>query len=386
MVEALELSKEIFDTVREYRNFLHKNAELSFEEYNTRDYIVAKLEEMGLQYRIINTTSVVAILENEDDKHSNTIALRADIDALPITEDMDIEGRAEGSVMHACGHDLHTATLLGVAKLFSQNINKFKGTIVFVFQQGEELLPGGAEGIIKSNILDEYNTKLILGQHCEWQMNVGEFGLCEGLYMASGDELHFTVNGVGGHAAQAQNTLNPIYPACEMVSKINEIQSFAPKGIPSIISIGKFIAAGATNIIPESVKIEGTFRTMNEQWREEAKQKIREIAEFIRKKYSIELDINIIKGYSMLYNNVELAQKAKEILSSVGKVNEVGIRLTTEDFGAYSAKYKSLFYRFGIKNPNWERCYPAHTSCFRADDESLIYAVAGLYKLAYSFL
>ena len=387
MNNTLELSKSVFETTKKHWSYLHSNPELSFEEFNTANYIKSELEKLSIPYEIINNTSIIGVIENNDPNHLNTIALRADIDALPIVEDLSNENCSVNGCMHACGHDIHTSALLSVAKLLKNAIKEYSATIVLIFQQGEELLPGGASIIIDSGVLEKYNPKMVIGQHAEFSMNVGEYGICEGMYMASCDEIYVEVKGIGGHAANPHLTSNPIYPASELAIAIKNIEGQAPSGVPCILSLGKFIANGATNIVPETVNIEGTFRTMNEDWRAEAKSKIKIVASEIAQKYSVDINVNIPKGgYSMLFNDVDVARSSKLSLSKVGLVKDLGLRMTSEDFGAYSTKYPILFYRCGIKNAEWSKLYPAHNSSFKSDEQSLVYAVAGMLQITFDNL
>ena len=377
----LELSESVFETTKKHWSYLHSNPELSFQEINTANYIKSELDKLAIPYQVVNNTSIIGVIENNDPKHLNTIALRADIDALPIIEDTSNDNCSTNGYMHACGHDIHTSALLSTAKLLKDIIKDYSATIVLIFQQGEEVLPGGASIILKSCILDKYNPKMVIGQHAEFSMNVGEYGVCEGMYMASCDEIFVEVKGIGGHAANPHLTKNPIYPASELILAIKDIESKSPEGVPCILSLGKFIANGATNIVPLNVEVEGTFRTMNEEWRANVKLMIKKIASEIAQKYSVEINVNIVDGYSMLYNDIDVASRSKLSLSKVGIVNNLGLRMTSEDFGAYSIKYPTLFYRCGIKDVSWDKLYPAHSPSFKSDEKSLIYAVAGLLQI-----
>lgn len=386
MESVLELSKKVFTQTKKHKDYLHRNPELSFCEHNTARYICTELDMLNIPYTIINKTTVIGIIEHNDPNHLNCVALRADIDALPIIENEQNENRSLNGAMHACGHDVHTATLLSVAKILSEQIVNHSATIVLIFQQGEEVLPGGAEGILDNGILDKYKPKIIIGQHVEYSMNVGEFGVCEGDYMASGDEIHIEIRGVGGHAANADITCNPIIAASKIVLLFKEIEKNAPKSVPTVISLGRFIAEGATNIIPNTANIQGTFRTMNEKWRAEAKDQMQVAVNEVESEYGVSVNLNIIKGYPTLYNDIELAKSAKEQLRKVGKVHDLGIRMTTEDFGTYSKNFNTIFYRVGVKKTDSSELFPPHTSTFQADSGSMLYSVAGMLKLALNFI
>lgn len=387
MSNMLEVSKQIFEQTKADRDFFHRNPELSFCETETSKYIISQLDNMGIEYHIINKTSIIGIIEHNDSLHKNTIALRADIDGLPIIENKEYPNKSTNGAMHACGHDVHAASLLSSARILQNEIRNHSATIVLIFQQGEEVLPGGASWIIESGILDKYNPKLIIGQHVEYTINTGEYGVCEGTYMASGDELNINIRGTGGHAAIAGATNNPIYPASKLILELKRIEELSPKGIPTILSIGKVTTdGGATNIVPENIKIEGTFRTMNEKWRVDAKAEMLRKALSIQTKYNVSIDFNIIKGYSMLFNEPEIAKKAIASLETLGKVHKLPPRMTTEDFGAYSTKYPTIYYRCGVKSTQWSELYHPHTSNFKVDEKSLIFSVAGLTKLALDYI
>lgn len=386
----LEDSRSIFDKVRAFRNHIHKNPELSFKEHNTCKYICSILECEGIEYSIIAPTSIIAVISNNDNNHKNCIALRADIDALPITEDISINNHAENGVMHACGHDIHTASLIGALILLNKKKSDFNGTVIGIFQMGEEVLPGGASVIINSGILQKYNPKTIIGQHVEYRMNVGEFGVCKGLYMASADEIFIKVKGKGGHAATPDLIKDPVLAASQIVVSLQQLSSRnAPRTTPTVISIGKIIANGATNIVPDEVLLEGTFRTFDEQWRKVAKTRIAEIVNGIAISHGVEVELNIVDGYPMLKNDEKTASKVVEVLKNISvnnNVEELGIRLSSEDFGVYSQYFNTLFYRLGVKATEEINPKGTHTSKFNPDEQSLIYGVASMNSIALYFL
>ncbi len=384
-MDRLESVKAIFDSVVADWSYLHRNAELSFEEFETSAYIAKRITELGVKFHIVNQTSIVAVLSHNDPYHKNTIALRADIDALPIEEDSSIENRSDSGMMHACGHDFHAASLLGAMRLIKEQLHEFSATFLFVFQQGEELLPGGAIKIIESGILDQYNPKMFIAQHAEATLNSGAFGIRGGLYMASGDELHLRVVGRGGHAALVGSTNNPIYPLSEMMLALKQVEKSAPEDVPTVVSIGDLSAQGATNIIPSEAKAQGTFRTMDETWRHQAKLMMQDRVSSIAQRWGVEAQLNIIKGYPMLRNCETLTNFASKALSRIGDVQDLDIRLTTEDFGEFANRYPSVFYRVGVKDPNCDTVYAPHTSSFRVYPQSLLYSVAGLVEIALSF-
>jgi amidohydrolase len=265
------------------RRHLHSNPELSFEEFNTAKFVAAKLKSFNIQVQEgIATTGVVGLIFGKNPE-KKTIALRADMDALPIMEANDVPYKSRNpGVMHACGHDVHTSSLLGSARILHEIRTEFEGTIKLIFQPGEEKIPGGASLMIKENVLENPHPSNILGQHVMPSIPAGKVGFREGMYMASADELYITVKGKGGHAAMPDKNIDPILIASHIIIALQQIVSrIADPKTPTVLSFGKIIGNGATNVIPDEVKIEGTFRTLNEVWRKEAHQKMKKMAECI---------------------------------------------------------------------------------------------------------
>ena len=389
MLEDIKkINNEINEEIISIFNMLHENPELSFKEHHTSELITSYLDSINIPYRRIGQTSIIGILECS--KKGRTIALRSDIDALPIEEDSNhaICSQNKG-VMHACGHDFHIATLLGTAKTLNSIKEKLSGNILFIFQAGEELLPGGAKEIIESGIFDEYKPEWIGAIHCEPDLTTGKIGIKEGMYMASGDEIFLTVKGQGGHAAMPHKTADTVLIASEIIVSLQQITSrHCPPQIPSVLTFGKIVGNGAVNIIPKEVNIEGTFRTMNEEWRTKAKKLINTIAKSIAENHGAECDVNIIDGYPFLRNNIEYTQKVKKIaIETLGKQNvvDLDIRMTTEDFAYYSQKIKSTFFRVGVGNKDTENS-PLHTSTFKADKKALKYSITILSTICSKFL
>src|SRR5690606_12218024 len=274
-----QLAKEFFSETVEIRRHLHRNPELSFEEHNTSAFVKASLGKLGIPYQSMANAGVVGLITG-DLPSDKVIALRADMDALPITE---VEGRSYGSqnvaVMHTCGHDVHTSSLLGVAKILNELRSQFGGQIKLIFQPGEERLPGGASIMIKEGVLENPTPQAVFGQHVMPFIEVGKVGFRSGQYMASCDELFMTVRGKGGHGAQPHQNIDPIAITAQIISALQQVVSrFADPRIPTVLSWGKIIGNGATNIIPDEVYLEGTFRTFNEEWRAQAHEKMVKIA------------------------------------------------------------------------------------------------------------
>jgi len=354
------------------RRWLHQNPELSFEEIYTSEFIQGKLKELGIEFTTgIVKTGVVGFVKGRNPE-KKTIALRADMDALPILEENNIPYKSQNEgVMHACGHDVHSASLLGVAAVVSQLTNEFEGTVKLIFQPGEEKLPGGASLMIKEGVLDNPRPQSILGQHVFPDLPAGKVGFRPGMYMASCDELYLTVKAKGGHAALPHKFTDTVLIACEIISSLQQIVSRkARPDIPSVLSFGKINSTGgATNIIPDEVKIEGTFRTMNEEWRAEAHETMVALAEGIAKSMGGTCDFEVRKGYPFLKNDETITNAAMEAaIQFLGKENvvELDLRMTGEDFSYYTQTIPGCFYRLGTGSSSG-----LHTSKFNIDESSL---------------
>ncbi len=373
--------------VLENRRWLHQHPELSFEELNTSEYIQKKLTELGIEFTSgIVKTGVVGIIKGKNPE-SKVIALRADMDALPILEENNFDYKSinEG-VMHACGHDVHSASLLGVAAVLSKLTNDFEGSIKLIFQPGEEKLPGGASLMIKEGVLENPSPSAILGQHVFPDLPAGKVGFRPGMYMASCDELYVTVKGKGGHAALPHKFTDTVLIACEIISSLQTIVSrHAKPDIPSVLSFGKInTTGGATNIIPDEVKIEGTFRTMNEEWRTEAHQKMIALAQGIAQSMGGTCEFEVRKGYPFLKNNEETTRIAKQAaIVYLGKENvvDLDLRMTGEDFSYYTQSMKGCFYRLGTGESSG-----LHTSTFNVNESSLELGVGLMSWIAINML
>lgn len=373
--EIQQLAKEFFAEIVDIRRHLHRNPELSFEEYNTSAFVKAVLDKIGIPYTSMANTGVVALLKG-DLPSDKVIALRADMDALPITE---VEGRPYGSqnkgVMHACGHDVHTSSLLGVAKILYALKSKFGGTVKLIFQPGEEKLPGGASLMIKEGVLTNPEPNAVIGQHVMPFIEVGKVGFRAGQYMASCDELFMTVRGRGGHGAQPHQNIDPIAITAQIISALQQVVSrFADPRIPTVLSWGKIVGNGATNIIPNEVYLEGTFRTFNEEWRAAAHGKIVKIATGIAESMGASCDIEVRKGYPYLVNEPQLtsaARKAAEEYLGAENVVDLDLWPAAEDFSYYSQVANACFYRLGTGNKAKGIQSAVHTPTFDIDEDAL---------------
>lgn len=370
-------SESLFEQIRSFRHYLHANPELSFQEKQTSLFIANTLRDNNIPiFEGIGGTGLIGIIEGQP--NGKTIGIRAELDALPIVENtsLDFSSKNNGA-MHACGHDIHMSSLLGTAIIINKLKNSLNGKIVLVFEPGEEQIPGGAKQIIDSNIFQQNIPDIMLTFHVLPELTMGKAGFREGQYMASGDEVYITVKGKGGHAALPKTTVNPIVIASNLILNLKEfIDKETPPDIPSILSFGKFQANGATNIIPNDVCIEGTFRTMDEDWRHKAHHSIEEISRKTCIGLGGDCEIEIRKGYPSIYNNPEFTRKAKilaEQYLNPSKVVDLERRMTTDDFAYFGQTIPSVFFRMGVGFENNSN-FQLHSSTFIANEEVLKYS------------
>ena len=370
-----ELARKYADEFIEVRRHLHANPELSYQEFETSKFVQAKLTTFGIPFEVLATTGVLGMIKGNN-PDSRVISLRADMDALPIQEENEVDYKSKNDgVMHACGHDVHTASLLGTAKILHALKGQFEGTVKFIFQPGEEKNPGGASYMIRDGALENPRPASIIGQHVMPLLPVGKIGFREGIYMASSDEIYLKVIGKGGHAAAPELTIDPIVIASHIIIALQQIisRNASPKQ-PTVLSFGKINAAGATNIIPNEVNIAGTFRALNEVWRKEALTKITKMAEGIAESMGGRCEVDISHGYPYLENNIELTQNIRQAaVEYVGKENVVDIDLTlgSEDFAYYSHVVPASFYRLGTRNEAKQITSYVHTPTFNIDEDAL---------------
>jgi amidohydrolase len=370
------LAKAYKEEVIATRRHLHESPELSYQEFKTAAFVKERLENLGITHiEQKATTGWSALIEGKNPR-KKVIALRADMDALPIIEANDVSYKSQNpGVMHACGHDAHTASLLGAAKILNELKDQFEGTIKLIFQPGEEVAPGGASFMIKDGVLENPRPQGIIGQHVMPFIPVGKVGFRQGLYMASADELYITVKGKGGHAAMPETLIDPVLIASHMIVALQQVVSRAasPK-IPSVLSFGRVEALGATNVIPNEVKIQGTFRTLNEDWRAKAHRKMLQIAHGIVEGMGGELDFEIRQGYPFLQNDPEMTARATEAAKAyLGEENvlDLDIWMAAEDFAYYSQVIDGCFYRLGTRNEAKGIISGVHTPTFDIDEDAL---------------
>lgn len=391
----LKLSKEFFPETLNHRRYLHQNPELSFKEINTTHYISEFLTKHKIEHRIAlksdkansqNDIGVIAWIGNG----SKSIALRADIDALPINEDTALPFRSQNfGIMHACGHDLHTSMLLTAAKIIKDNEDLLNNRIVFVFQPGEEQLPGGAKLIIESGILDEFNIQAFFGQHINPELPSGKIATKSGPLMASTDEFHITISGKSTHAAQPHLGADPIYAAIDLINFLYSLPNKHKNPLePVVLAITAFNSGNTTNIVPSQAKLMGTMRTFNQVLRIELKQRIEKYSSAIVDSHNCHLDFNILEGYPPLLNNFEctkLVQNHAVSLLGNDSFQIAESKMWAEDFAYYSQLAPSCFWFLGCANDSQE-FYPLHNSKLNPDEESMIIGTALMASIALSDL
>lgn len=359
------------------RRHLHAHPELSFEEVETGKFVAAQLAALGVEHQHgVAENGVVALIKGKNPR-KRTIALRADMDALPIQEANNVPYKSKNDgVMHACGHDVHTSSLLGTVRILNELRGQFEGTVKCIFQPGEERLPGGASLMIKAGVLENPRPTSIFGQHVHPPLHAGMIGLKPGIYMASADEIYVTVKGRGGHGAMPQECIDPVVITAQIIVALQQVVSrYADPAVPTVLTFGKINSTGgATNIIPNEVKLVGTFRTMHEKWRAEAHKRMKKIAESVAKGYGAACEFHILKGYPVLYNHEELTKRTKQwAVEFLGKNNVVDLplRMTAEDFAYFSQAMPACFYRLGTGNPERGITSPIHTETFDIDEAAL---------------
>jgi amidohydrolase len=370
-----ESAEKIFQEVVERRRHLHTHPELSFQEFNTSIYVKNALDEIGIPWEEMANTGVVGLLKG--DKASDVvIALRADMDALPIEEANNVAYKSVNTgVMHACGHDVHTSSLLGTAKILQEMKADFGGTVKFIFQPAEEKLPGGANQMIKEGVLQNPAPEAVIGQHVMPSLPVGKIGLHSGKYMASSDELYITIKGKGGHGAQPHQNIDPVVISAQIIVALQQLVSrVADPRMPTVLSFGKVVANGATNIIPDQVYIEGTFRTMDEKWRVEAKKRMQQMAIGIAESMGATCEFKIMDGYPFLINEENLTQQVRafaEEYMGAAQVVDLDIWMAAEDFAYYSHAVNACFYLLGVGNEERGITSALHTPTFDVDEKSM---------------
>lgn len=371
-------SGRLFEKVKRHREHIHANPELSYQEFKTMAYVSEALSAIGIEHQTeVGGTGIVGMIYGDHhSKDQSCAALRADLDALPIQEENDVPYKSKiDGVMHACGHDVHTSVLLGAAEILFELRNQLPQPVKLIFQPGEEKNPGGATYMIRDGALQNPTVERIFALHVFPDMEVGNVGFKEGLYMASCDEIHLTIVGKGGHGATPHRCIDPIFVGAEIVTSLQQIVSRKcdPK-IPCVLSFGHFEALGATNIIPGKAHLKGTFRTMDEPWRAEALKLIENSIHHIAQSSGATAELEISHGYPYLENHPETTARMRSISQKhLGEdfVEELPIRLTAEDFSYYSQEIPACFFRLGVRNETHGITHGVHHPRFDIDVNSL---------------
>ena len=384
------LTDPLVEEIITIRRQLHQHPELSFCEYKTSETIRGLLDQWGIDYTFPHVeTGIVARVEGA--KPGKRIALRSDMDALPITENsgLSFSSRNKG-VMHACGHDMHMASLLGTIRVLDQLKHEIYGEVLFLFQPGEELIPGGAKLMLEEGVFKGREPHLIIAQHVLPEMDAGHVGFKPGMYMAANDEIFITVKGKGGHGALRQHIKDPILMASQiLISLQEELMRRAPGDSPTVLSFGKVLADGAVNVIPDDVILEGTFRTMNEEWRKEAHDLIKKLASDIASSMGGSVEVEIRHGYPLLQNNEQITRESKRLATLLlGKayVEDMEIRMTAEDFAWFTQKIPGMMYRLGVGYPGSEQPFSLHTPQFKVNESALRTGISLMAYLAIELL
>jgi amidohydrolase len=384
------LTDQMVQEIAAYRRQFHQYPELSFQEFKTSEVIRGILDRWGIEYTYPHVkTGIVARIVG--DHPGRRIALRSDMDALPINEQTGLGYASRNSgVMHACGHDMHMASLLGAIRLLNQLRHEINGEILFLFQPGEEKIPGGAKLMLEEGVFNGREPHLIIAQHVLPEMKAGHVGFKPGIYMASSDEIYITVKGKGGHGALRQHIKDPILMASRILLTLQEeVQRMAPVEIPTVLSFGKVVADGAVNVIPDDVTLEGTFRTMNEEWRKEAHRLIRKVASEISASMGGSAEVEIRIGYPVLHNDEQITREsirlAKKLLDEEN-VEVMDIRMTAEDFAWFTQRIPGMMYRLGVRDPGSEQPYLLHSPLFKVNESALKTGISVMAFLAIELL
>jgi len=373
-----------------YRH-LHAHPELSFHEFETAGFIQEELTRSGISFRAgIGGTGILGKIEGKN-PGKKVIALRADMDALPVSEDVEIPWKSKtDNIMHACGHDAHTACLLGAARILQQSRDTFEGTILLIFQPGEEKAPGGAHLMLEDGLFKDIEPEIILGQHVSVDFPTGTMCFLPGMIMASADEIHVKIHGKGGHGALPHLINDTVLAASQTIVSLQQVRSRLCHPLtPMVLTFGKLIANGATNVIPHEVILAGTFRTVNEEWRAEGKSHIRRIINETCAAYGCTAEIDIPEGYPCVVNNEAVTANARSFATEwAGEENirNLEMRMTSEDFGFFTQLYPCTFYRFGVKGKSNIHTGGLHSSTFMIDEKALETGMGGLVWLAWRFL
>jgi amidohydrolase len=376
----LHWAQQHADELIAWRRHLHANPELSYQEFETAAFVREKLQSFGIATTTMATTGVIGCIEGKNPE-KKVIALRADMDALPIQEENDLPYRSiKEGIMHACGHDVHTTCLLGAARLLQETRSDWEGTVKLIFQPGEEKNPGGASLLIKEGVLKNPTPRAIVGLHVSTVLETGTFSFRPGKVMASADEIYITIKGKGGHAASPHLTTDPILVSAHLITALQQLISrFNDPFNPTVLSITSIQGGNTTNVIPDQVKLMGTFRAMNEEWRYKAHGLIRQVTEQVAASMGAEALLHIDIGYPCVHNDELLHRQVVPLAAAlIGEKNisETEVRMGAEDFGFYAQQIPGCFFRMGIVNPSQGNTHGVHTSRFLVDEAAIPYGTA----------
>jgi hippurate hydrolase len=386
-----QLTSQYSQYVIDCYHHLHAYPELSFQEFETSQYIQKELVSMNIPFRAnIGGTGIIGEIEGRNPK-KKVIALRADMDALPICEAVDSSFKSlNDNVMHACGHDAHTACLLGAAKILNELKQEFEGTVLLIFQPGEEKAPGGARLMLEDGVFDEIEPELIIAQHVSVDYPTGTLGFLSGMIMASADEIHVKIHGKGGHGALPHLVNDTVLAASQCIVSLQQVRSRLCNPLtPMVLTFGRLIADGATNVIPSLVTFSGTMRTVDEKWREEAKNHICRIIKDTCTANGCTAEVTIPDGYPCVINDENTTFNAQQFAAEwLGEENirTLEMRMTSEDFGFFTQKYPCTFYRFGVKSEINADTGGLHSPNFRIDENALVTGTGGMAWLAWNFM
>jgi len=370
-----ELAHQLAPSFVEVRRHLHAHPELSYQEVQTSNYVQEQLKKIGIPFQVMSSTGVVGIIEGNN-PNSRILALRADMDALPIEEKNEVTYRSVNlGVMHACGHDVHTSVLLGAAQILFELRNQWSGTVKLIFQPGEEKNPGGASYMIRDGVLTDPAPQGIIALHVHPGLPCGQLSFRKGRVMASADEIYITIRGKGGHAAAPHLTADTLLIASHLVVSLQQIISRNNNPVtPSVLSICSIQGGNTTNVIPSEVKLMGTFRAMDEKWRYQAHELIKKQTSSLVEGMGAEVDIHIDVGYPAVDNHPAFTDEVwKRAADWLGKenVSETEIRMGAEDFGYYSQQIPGCFFRLGVRNEAKGIVHQVHTPLFNIDEQAI---------------
>lgn len=383
----IKKAEEIFDKVVDYRRHIHKNPELSFKEYETTKFIISKLNDLGIENYQITDTGVIGII---GDKTQRCVALRADIDALPIVEETELPYSSENKgVMHACGHDMHTSMLLGAAEILKSIENDLNGCVKLIFQHAEESLPGGASVMIEKGVLENPTPEAVFGQHINPLEETGKICLASGPILASTDEFYWTIKGLGAHAAQPHKANDPITTAAQLIlyyqSMIVKFRNPLDAGVLTVASVN---GGNATNIFPEEVKMKGTLRAFNQVWRQEMLDLIPKKSKLIGEMYNTEVNIDVVNGYPATINDIrttEFIKNTANMLIDNNYVIDFEPKMWAEDFAYFTQKLPGTFWFLGVKPRDKDDMVMLHNPKLNPDEKAMKNGMILLAGSAYNY-